>query len=143
MSLARPSLRWQTSLTDLALILFLLSAAALEYAPRPASASDLGAKAAPAKGVALLAWRETAQSPPLGQWLAELPPDSTGRLSITVTYPPGGLSKAMARTQALLAEAGASAHQARITLVPGQPAGALAELAQEAPRPEAEYPPAR
>lgn len=124
---------WQTILADLALILFMVTAAALANAgdapapaPRPA--------APPAGDVEPVAlWRAGAGAPALDRWLADAARDPRLGVTITVHYAPGGRAAALAQAQDLAAAAGARAAAARIVIEPGDDAGAIAAVAYDVP----------
>ncbi|WP_121114699.1 hypothetical protein [Croceibacterium ferulae] len=81
---------WQTTLADLALILFLVSASALDRqedaAPPTITVPQQGAPAA--------IWREGAGAPPLAEWLAGEQHDA--RLQLTLLATPADGARALA-----------------------------------------------
>lgn len=106
---------WQTSLADLSLILFLLSAAALHGQPpgKPAPTP-------PAPRSEPLAVYEAAPgAPPLGAWLAQQAADPRQQLTITARYAPGARDQALREALRLLGEAGAAGRAARLVVEPG------------------------
>lgn len=127
---------WQTILADLALILFMVTAAALANAgdapaPAPRAAPSPAPPAGDVEPVAL--WRAGAGAPPIDRWLADAARDPRLGLTITVRYAPGRRAAALAQAQALAAAAGARADSARIVVEPGDDAGAIAAVAYDAP----------
>ena len=112
---ARAGTGWQYVMTDLSLILFMITAAALRDAP--------GAQpmpiAVPAEGEPVALWREGPGSPSLAIWLGENGGDP--RLRLTIYAQPA----ASAEARKLASEA---ARSARIVLDPdvsGAPSAAL------------------
>ena len=132
---------WQTILADLALILFMVTAAALANAPDAPPAIPRAAPPHPAPSPApvpvqaepVALWRAAADAPPLGAWLNEAARDPRLGLTITVRYAPGGRRAAIAEAQALSAAAGPRGAAARIVIEPGDPTGASATVAFDAP----------
>lgn len=134
---------WQTILADLALILFMMTAAALANAPDgpllPRAAPP--AKAAPAprpptpsvRGEPVGVWRDGPGSPGLAAWLAQEARDPRLTVSILVRDAAGHEQAALARAEALLAKAGARGTGARIVIEPGAEGGASVVLAYDAP----------
>ena len=123
--------RWQTVIADLSLILFLVAASALESGPAPL------AKAAPAAAleepidIALTVWSDVPGAPTLGEWLAEQAADDSQRLSITVTYPAGGLESALARISAVRLQSGTAGADARILIAEGADISIQVRLVQD------------
>lgn len=113
---------WQTMLADLALILFLVSASALDRqsdAVPPPPPSALPQNSAPAA-----IWREGAGAPALAEWLAGEARDPRLRLTLFATPIDG------ARALALVADL----PDARVVVQPlgdAQPAGIVAVLAYD------------
>lgn len=129
---------WQTILADLALILFMVTAAALANTPDappppPPKPAPPPAPPAPMRAEPVALWRAAADAPPLGLWLDEAARDPRLGLTITVRYAPGGRGTALAQAQALSAAAGRRGAAARIVIEPGDPAGASATVAFDAP----------
>jgi hypothetical protein len=117
------SLGWQTSLADLSLILFMLSAAALHRQP-PAKPAVLHAAPAarPAPMAEPLAVYEAAPgAPSLGKWLGQQALDPRQQLTITARYgdAPGARDAALREASRLLGEAGAAGLTARLVVEPG------------------------
>jgi hypothetical protein len=125
------SFGWQTSLADLSLILFMLSAAALHNRP-PVSAP---AQAQPsAQSEPLAVYDATPGAPPLGAWLAQQAADPRQQLTITARYAdaPGARERALAEAARLAGEAGAASRFVRIVIEPGTGAARVA-LAYDVP----------
>jgi hypothetical protein len=116
---ARAGTGWQTTLADLSMILFLVSAAAVRQPAAPATPPNL-----PAIGEPVAQWRAAQGSPSLAQWLAEQPNDP--RLRLTIIAAP----EAAAEAQSLARGAG---RPARVVLDPGQVSPPFAALAYDQP----------
>lgn len=144
---ATPALGWQTMLADLALVLFMVTAAAMGAPPARAPHVSTAPRQAPshpantdnhgpsAQGEALAIWRDGPQAPPLDQWLAAQAADPRQQLTITLRYRPGGMRAGLARAGALADRAGPLGVHARIVAEPageGAP-GLLASLAFDQP----------
>jgi hypothetical protein len=104
--IARAGSGWQTVLADLSLILFMVTASAVNEAPpvQPSAPVVLPALAEP-----VAQWRAGPDAPPLAQWLA-LHPDP--RLGLTILAPPDA-------ADAALALGSAAGRPARLVLEPG------------------------
>lgn len=118
----KPLIGWQTLLADLALILFMVTAAAMAASPArnqkpPPPAPYREAPRAEAAAV----WRAGGDAPSLGQWLRETSPDPRQQLTIAVHYPgtPGALTAALARASSLADEAEAAGFPSRVLVEPG------------------------
>lgn len=123
---ARPGPSWQTSLADLTLILFMITAAAVGQQPakpgKPARSTH--AKAAPAPSPQtepLSVYIAAPDAPPLGEWLDQQAADPRQQLTITARYAPvpGAQERAMAQAESLLAEIGGQGRSARVVVEPG------------------------
>lgn len=123
--------RWQTVLADLSLILFLVTALALEEEQQPHPPVSAATSATPASHVALGVWRQVPGGLPLREWLAQQPPDAGQRVALTITYRAGLLADALAQAQALQADMGAAGANARVLLVQGNADGAMVRLVQD------------
>ena len=127
---------WQTMLADLALILFMVTAAAMGEPPAPAAnprpspdPSHEAGSAAPwsAEGEPLAIWRETPGGTPLANWLAQQAADQRQQLTVAVRYRPRHLPAALAAARQLANSAEANGRTARIIVEPltgGDGAGA-------------------
>ena len=117
---------WQTTLADLALILFMVTAAAIAEAPDDiedaAKAQDAETTAistpVPASGQPLAIYRAAPNAPALGEWLAWQSPDERQHLTIVARYAPGGEQNATRDALAWHDAALAAGHSARIVLEP-------------------------
>lgn len=134
---------WQTILADLALILFMMTAAALANAPdtpllpnaaQPPAAKPVAAKppAPSVRGEPVGVWREGPGMPDLAEWLAQQARDPRLRVSILVRHFAGHEQAALARAEALVKAAGARGTGARIVIEPGREDGASVVLAYDA-----------
>ncbi|MDE2595407.1 MAG: hypothetical protein KGL44_00870 [Sphingomonadales bacterium] len=152
--IVRAGTGWQTTLTDLSLILFMICASALSQAEdAPRRAPGKPAQASP-RSEPTGVWRAVPGAPPLGEWLAGQPADPRQIVTILAPYAPGGQSRAVAlagelaraaeaqqRTVRLLVEPGADA--ATVTLGYDQPDMMLARGLQSVParQPASQGPP--
>jgi hypothetical protein len=127
--IARLSAGWQTTIADLALILFIVTAAAIDGQPERADV----ALATPASGQPLAVYRASEAAPPLGEWLAEQAPDGRQYLTIVARYPRGEAAAAAERALALAGQARTAGASARIVLEPGGGEDLLATLAFDRP----------
>lgn len=115
---------WQTVIADLALILFMVTAAAMQ-----SDKSHTVAEQLPARGEPLAFYRSAEGAPPLAQWLAVQAPDARQRLTIVSRYAPGQAGEAMQAAVELAAQAGEASGEARIVVEPGEHSEVLAMLA--------------
>ena len=125
---ARGAISWQTMLADLALILFMVTAAAMGQPAKTPAAKTPAPKPAPlalpysARGEALAVWRAGAGAPSLGAWLGAQAADQRQQLTISAAYQPGQFARAAARAAALAAQAGAMGRKARLVIEPADSA---------------------
>ena len=124
---------WRTVLTDLSLILFMVTASVLPEqsgaGPQAAAAFVSKALVPPAeRSQPVAVWRPEPGAPSLSQWLATA--DSRALLSLRVTYA-GNHSAAVARAAALATAAGD--RPLRVLVEPGTRDAAEATLAYDAP----------
>jgi hypothetical protein len=115
---------WQTVIADLALILFMVTAAAMQRDKGSIDQSPL-----PMRGEPLALYRPAEGAPPLGQWLAAQAPDARQRLTIVSRYAPGHAEEAANTAVALAGQAGEAGAEARIVIEPGERSEVLATLA--------------
>ncbi|WP_395328912.1 hypothetical protein WBP06_14030 [Novosphingobium sp. BL-8H] len=135
---ARTAVSWQTSLADLSLILFMITAAAVTHRPparhrpdRPPAAVARPPAGPSDRGEALAVYIAGPGAPPLARWLSQQPRDPRQQLTITVAYAPGAEARALETAAAMLRQAQAGASDfggARIVVEPGAgpPQAALA-----------------
>lgn len=126
---------WQTILADLALILFLMTAAALATAPDTPvlpAAPPSPPPAPSARGEPVGVWREAPDMPGLAEWLAQQARDPRLRVSILVRHLAGHEQAAFVRAQELMRKAGARGASARIVIEPGREDAASVVLAYDA-----------
>lgn len=128
---------WQTTLADLALILFMVTAAAMAAKPPPEKAGPekVGAEKAvetasplPASGEPLAIYRVARGAPPLADWLRDQPRDTRQNLTIIARYSAGARDQSTAAANALAAEAGDFGRSARIVVEPAQVSELIAVL---------------
>lgn len=117
-------LSWQTAIADLALILFMVTAAAMDSQDEVPPANPV-----PARGEPLAVFRAGAGAPTLAQWLDQQSRDPRQRLTIVAHYAPGGLETASRDALELAATAEAAGQPARLLLQPGPQSDLLAVLA--------------
>ncbi|MEO7913737.1 MAG: hypothetical protein ABJA20_08535 [Novosphingobium sp.] len=131
----RTGVGWQYALSDLSLILFMISAAAL------AKAGGHGVKAPPAPPVLaapvvadpVAVWRPGPGAPGLGAWLASTGRDARQRLTIVARYSGANATLAATNAARLLAEAGPSAGNVRIVVEPDSADDLSAALTWDVP----------
>ena len=121
---ARAGTGWQTALADLSMILFMLTAAAVEQAPvEPAPRPALPAAAPmPALGEAVAQWRPGSGAPALGAWLRASAADP--RLRATLLAAPEQAEQA----EAMVRSAG---RPVRMVFEPGYGGGVVVYLAYD------------
>ena len=130
--IARTTFGWQTTMADLALILFMVTAAGV-HAEKQQSAPVAAAASLPAEGEPLAVYRAQDGAPPLSQWLAEQAPDSRQYLTIIARYRPGDAAAAAGQAVELAQQAEQAGVAARIVLDPGERTDLLATLAFDRP----------
>ena len=138
---ANPQSGWQIILADLALILFIITAAALANAPEgprsPFKPAPPPSPAAPrpiplsSRGEPVAVWTDGAGAPPLAGWLASEGSDVRLRPTIAVRFVKGHQAAAFARAEALVEEAGPRGAAARIVVEAGSADGAIVTLAYD------------
>lgn len=122
---------WQTILADLALILFMMTAAALASAPDTPLLPNPPPPAPSVRGEPVGVWREGPGMPRLADWLAQQARDPRLRVSILVRHVAGHEQAALARAEALVAAASTRGAGARIVIEPGREDGASVVLAYD------------
>ncbi|HEY6816605.1 MAG TPA: hypothetical protein VI168_13780 [Croceibacterium sp.] len=132
--MSRVSFGWQTTMADLALILFMVTAAGI-HAQRQQEQEEPAAASAPLapRGEPVAVYRAQVGAPPLGEWLAEQSPDRRQYLTIVARYRPGGAETAALAAVGLAQEAGKAGVSARIVVEPAGAADLLATLAYDRP----------
>ena len=123
----RATMSWQTSLADLSLILFMVTAAAVSTDTKaPAMPADVKPASPQPPGEGLSVYLAQPGMPPFAEWLAAQTPDPRQQLTITATYAREDTRSAvMARALSLADEAGAQGLSARIVVEPlGSASGA-------------------
>lgn len=128
MILSSARIGWQTTLADLALILFMVTAAAMADRPDRAEHAPPAAVNIPQSGEPLAIYRPAPDAPPLRDWLAGQARDERQHLTIISRYPRGMADDAAAGALALATDATAAGHSPRIVVEPGQAADLVAVL---------------
>lgn len=134
--ISRFSFGWQTTMADLALILFMVTAAGIHAQQQQQQREHPTAASVPplsVLGEPLALYRAGEGAPPLGQWLAEQAPDRRQYLTIFARYRPGHAASASRKALDLAREAGEAGVSARIVLEPGKTDDLLATLAFDRP----------
>jgi hypothetical protein len=140
LGLSRHTPSWQLILADLALILFLMTAAALgaERGPQTAASvpnADPSAKRpapvsiAPAQAL----YRAGPDMPSLEQWLESQPRDPRASLTIIAQHIPGGEETAWSDARLMASTARAMNIRARVIIREGQENAVQASLAYDQP----------
>ena len=127
----RTGVGWQYALTDLSLILFLVSASGLAHgmaAPPKARRPD----AAPLVADPVAIWRAGAGAPTLSEWIASQPRDPRQRLTVIAHYAGRDGAAASSQAAALLKSAGEVPGQVRIVIEPGAASDISAALTWDA-----------
>ncbi|MFN4112571.1 MAG: hypothetical protein ACK4GD_01365 [Sphingomonadaceae bacterium] len=120
---------WQVVLSDLALILFLTTLAAL-HAATPAA---VGQATEAARSQELAVYREGAGGLALEQWLVQQPPDPRAQLTVLARFAPGDLAVISRRAQALANRAASAGKPPRVVIEPAVSSEVLVSLAYDAP----------
>jgi len=116
---ARVGTGWQTTLADLSLILFMVTASAVSRQPDRLPARSLATlHPTSPRSEPTAVWVGGPGAPALRQWLAGQPRDPRQQVTISAHYAPGRMAEAAAQAQALADEAGDGA---RIVVEPGAP----------------------
>lgn len=130
---ARTGTGWQTLMTDLSIILFMITAAALGQ-QQPATAGrkneDGPAQTPSERSEPVAVYRAVAGAPPLGDWLSSQPRDPRQMLTIVSTYADGGEIAALDLADRLAREAHKLDQTTRVVIEPGE-GGATATLAYD------------
>lgn len=108
---------WQTLMTDLSIILFMITAAALAQQDPEAVAQAAQTPSQRSEPVAV--YRAGKDAPPLGQWLADQPRDPRQMLTIVSTYAAGQENAALDLATSLAREAGKAGQASRVVIEPG------------------------
>ena len=117
--IARMGSGWQTVLADLSLILFMITAAAVNDAKHSPPPVPVATSVTPALGEPVAVWGSAPGAPPLRDWLAHSAADA--RLRLTIVAPP-------AAAQEALSLAASSGRPARVLIEPGMQGAPLATL---------------
>jgi len=130
---------WQLILADLALILFLVTAAALTAGSPPDEAAKVEGRADAAPQAQPLApsqalFRAGPGLPTLAQWLALQPRDPRAALTIIAQYAPGEEAQVWDDARQMAATAAAQNVRARVVIRPAQRNDLYASLAFDQPQ---------
>jgi hypothetical protein len=120
---------WQTVLTDLALILFMVTAAVVNEAP--SKGKEARVSPPPSIGTPVATYRADRGAPSLRQWLHDQARDPRLRLTIVAYYPDSEQNEAMIATAALARDAAAAGFAPRVIVEPGQARPLQASLAYD------------
>lgn len=115
---------WQTIIADLALILFMVTAAAMG-----SKSPEEGDNPVPARGEPLAIYRSQQGVPPLSAWLAEQAADERQQLTIIGRYRGADVQPAADAALALASEVAEHGVRSRILLEPADSSDVLAVLA--------------
>jgi hypothetical protein len=127
---------WQLVLADLALILFLVTLAALAGFPESEPAGSARrpggepARFAPSQAL----YRAGPDAPPLGEWLARQEGDARATLTIYARHDRTGESEAWDGAKALAREAAAAGVVVRVVIEPGEETALHASLGYDGAR---------
>lgn len=125
------STSWATILADLAIILFMITAADLSNAEIARSAAEPSpATVATAEPVAL--YRPDGAAPPLARWLADQPSDPRQQLTIVAHYRAGEADTMAAEGLRLVSQAEAAGRAPRLIVEPGERSETVAVIAYDA-----------
>lgn len=124
-------LGWQTTIADLALILFMVTAAAM--AEKPDNAGETR-QALPLEAEPIALYRSAANAPPLAQWLATQPRDGRQHLTILARHAPGEAPVAAATALALADQARAAGREPRVMIEPANLTDVTAVLSYDGRR---------
>jgi hypothetical protein len=119
---------WQTIIADLALILFMVTAAAMGSKNPEATDNPL-----PARGEPLAVYRPHQGTPPFGEWLAAQAADERQQLTIIGRYQGGDVQFAADAALALASDAAEHGVRSRVLLEPAENSDVLAVLAFDSP----------
>lgn len=128
----RAGVGWQYAFTDMALILFMVSAAGLAKAPAQAVRPASRIASAPELADPMELWRSGPGMPGLGDWLARQPRDDRQRLTIVARYAGKDAIAVSARAAVLLNEASGTARPVRLVVEPGESDDLAAALTWDA-----------
>lgn len=118
---------WQTTIADLALILFMVTAAAMAERPdRAAAEASLPLEAEP-----LAVYSTGPGAPPLAVWLAAQPRDPRQHLTIIARHRPSDAANAAGTALSLAEQARSAGYEARILIEPAPATGTTAMLSYD------------
>lgn len=120
---------WQVVLSDLALILFLTTLAALQGTSKEAP----GSLAEAPRSHEVAVYREAAGGLALAQWLETQPADPRLQLTVLARFTPGEFEQVHERAQRLASEAAKAGKPPRLVLEPAEHSEVLVSLAYDVP----------
>jgi hypothetical protein len=112
--IVRAGSSWQTVLADLAIILFMVTAAPLSQSDEQTAAPQPSPRGTP-----LALYRAEPGAPKLGDWLAAQGADKRQQLTIVAQYGVGGLALALEQAKRLAGDGGEAGMRSRIVVEPG------------------------
>lgn len=119
---------WQVVLADLALILFLVTLAALAAGSENEERAVIArSEIAPSQAL----YREVENGPPLAQWLDERPSDPRATLTVMGRYADGDAATIWRRAQALADQARGRGFRVRVIISEGEESDLYASLAYD------------
>lgn len=128
--IVRAGTGWQYLLTDLSMILFMITASVLSQTEDGASSAGL---APSIRGEPLAVWRSGPDAPDVNAWIEAQDPDPRQQLTVVAHYAAGGQVQALDEARLAAEAAGRAGVSARIVVEPG-PAGVVATLAYDVPQ---------
>lgn len=131
--IARTGTGWQTLMTDLSIILFMITAAALGQQPAAEAAPKASGRPAQVpsqRSEPVAVYRAGAGAPPLAEWLGSQARDPRQMLTIVSTYAAGKEDAALDLATGLAREANRIGQPTRVIIEPGA-GGATATLAYD------------
>lgn len=113
---------WQTLMTDLSIVLFLITAGALAQQGPDAGVAAVAkpAQTPSQRSEPVAVYRAAPGAPPLGEWLASQPRDPRQMLTIVSTYAKGQQNAALDLATGLAREANGVGQVARVVVEPGE-----------------------
>ncbi|MEM7690062.1 MAG: hypothetical protein AAF291_13660 [Pseudomonadota bacterium] len=124
---------WQLILADLALILFLSSAAALSAGAEEEDAPHVSAASPSPIAPSQALYRPGPGLPSLGEWLAQQPRDPRAALTIVAQHQPGQEEQAWSDARSMAATARSMGVRARVIIREGEVRAIHASLGYDQP----------
>lgn len=120
---------WQVVLSDLALILFLTTLAALARMPEGAGTLPVAAE----RSSEMAVYRDGAGGLTLAQWLAQEQPDARVQVTVLGRFAPADFAQVSERAERLALQVQQLGHAPRLVLEPGSGSEVIVSLAYDAP----------